>query len=94
MLDELTNNAQNWVQKQTAALSQELEQHRQIIRAAQLAQATAPRQTQQLPKTPGKTNVSEEKISIDTQGPELIRVELKRDGFTCATYVSSASRRR
>ena len=34
--------------------------------------------------------MSEEKISIDTQGPELIRVELKRDGFTCATYVSSA----
>ena len=34
--------------------------------------------------------MSEEKISIDTQGPELIRVELKRDGFICATYVSSA----
>lgn len=34
--------------------------------------------------------MSEEKISIDTQGPELIRVELRRDGFMCATYVSSA----
>jgi|TARA_B100000900_G_scaffold412262_1_gene433688 hypothetical protein len=33
--------------------------------------------------------VSEEEISIDTQGPELIRVEVKRDGFMFATYVSS-----
>jgi len=34
--------------------------------------------------------VSEEQISVDNVGPELIRVEIKRDGFTCATYVSSA----
>lgn len=33
--------------------------------------------------------MSEEQISIENQGPELIRVELKRDGFMCATYVSS-----
>ena len=32
--------------------------------------------------------MSEEQISIENQGPELIRVELKRDGFMCATYVS------
>ncbi len=33
--------------------------------------------------------MSEEQISIEPQGPELIRIELTRDGFTCATYVSS-----
>jgi len=49
VLDELSNNAQNWAKQQTAALSQELEQHRQMIRAAQLAQVTAPRQTVQAP---------------------------------------------
>ena len=57
VLDELTTNAQNWAKQQTAALSQELEQHRQIIRAAQLAQATAPRQAaapQPTPENPWK----------------------------------------
>ena len=54
VLDELTNNAQNWAKQQTAALSQELEQHRQIIRAAQLAQVTAPRQTAPAPENPWK----------------------------------------
>ena len=34
--------------------------------------------------------MNEEQISVDIQGPELIRVELKLDGFTCASYVSSA----
>ena len=33
--------------------------------------------------------MSEEQISIENLGPELIRVELKRDGIMCATYVSS-----
>ncbi len=33
--------------------------------------------------------MSEEQISIENQGPELIRVEVKRDGIMCATYVSS-----
>ena len=54
VLDELTNNAQNWAKQQTAALSQELEQHRRLF-VAQLAQVTAPRQTAPAPKTPGKT---------------------------------------
>ncbi len=54
VLDELTSNAQNWAKQQTAALSQELEQHRQIIRAAQLAQVTAPRQTAEIPENPWK----------------------------------------
>ena len=52
VLEELSTNAQNWAQKQTAALTQELEQHRQMIRAAQLAQATAPRQTTATPENP------------------------------------------
>lgn len=52
VLEELSTNAQNWAQKQTAALTQELEQHRQMIRAAQLAQATAPRQTTAVPENP------------------------------------------
>jgi len=34
--------------------------------------------------------VSKEQVCVDTVGPELIRVEVKRDGITCATYVSSA----
>jgi hypothetical protein len=54
VLDELTSNAQNWAKQQTAALSQELEQQRQIIRAAQLAQVTAPRQTTEIPENPWK----------------------------------------
>ena len=49
VLEELSVNAQNWAQQQNAALSQELEQHRQMIRAAQLAQVTAPRQTTEAP---------------------------------------------
>jgi hypothetical protein len=43
-LDELSANAQNWASQQTASLNQQLEQHRQALRTAQLAQAAAVRQ--------------------------------------------------
>jgi len=56
VLDELTKNAQNWAQQQTAALTQELEQHRQMIRAAQLAHVTAPRQAP-TPENPWKNRL-------------------------------------
>ena len=52
VLDELSKNAQDWAQSQVQAQSQQsevlarqLEEANQIIRAAQMAQATAPRQT-------------------------------------------------
>jgi len=44
VLDELSKNAQDWVSSQTAELNQQLEAHRQALRAAQLAQATMPAQ--------------------------------------------------
>ena len=52
VLDELSKNAQDWAQSQVQAQSQQsevlarqLEEANQLIRAAQMAQATAPRQT-------------------------------------------------
>ena len=52
VLDELSKNAQDWAQSQVQAQSQQsemlarqLDEANQIIRAAQMAQATAPRQT-------------------------------------------------
>lgn len=47
VLEELSSNAQNWATQQTAALTQQLEQHKMALRAAQLAQVTAPKQTVQ-----------------------------------------------
>lgn len=52
VLDELSKNAQDWAQSQVQAQSQQsemlarqLDEANQIIRAAQMAQTTAPRQT-------------------------------------------------
>ena len=44
VLDELSSNAKNWAEQQTASLTQQLEQHRQALRAAALAQAAGPQQ--------------------------------------------------
>ncbi len=44
VLDELTRNAQNWAVNQNSELIQSLEQHRQALRATQMAQATMPAQ--------------------------------------------------
>ena len=44
VLDELSSNAKNWADQQTASLTQQLEQHRQALRAAALAQAAGPQQ--------------------------------------------------
>lgn len=44
VLDELSKNAQAWATNQTADLSNQLEQHRQALRAVQLSQATMPAQ--------------------------------------------------
>lgn len=46
VLDELSQNAQAWASSQTAELSQQLEQHRQALRAVQLQQATMPPKAQ------------------------------------------------
>ena len=47
VLEELSSNAQNWSNQQTAALNVQLEQHKMALRAAQLAQVTQPQQTVQ-----------------------------------------------
>jgi len=44
VLDELSRNAQNWANTQTQNLTNELELHKQALRATQLAQATMPAQ--------------------------------------------------